>query len=153
MSWKSFLSDCDLLYHCILKKEFLKFILRSIVDLQRCANFCCTQWLSYTRILFHIFSITVYHGTLTVVPHAVQWGLVAYPVYTQKFASADPKLVHSSPCWQPQVCSLFCGSVCFVDTFPVSYLKFHMWVVSYGICLSLSDFTVVWWPLGPSGLL
>ena len=44
------------------------------------------------------------------------------------------------PAWQPQVCSLcprFCS--CFINKFILSHFRFHISVISYGICLSLSD--------------
>ena len=55
---------------------------------------------------------------------------------------------HQSPLWSPSICSLvkslFLGlspSLFFPLCSFVLFLKFHKWVESYGICLSLTDFT------------
>ena len=85
-------------YHCFrLCLSFLKKLYSSLVDLQYCANFCCTtKWLSYTYF-FTFLCIMVYHKILNTIPCAIQQGLVVYLCYMQQFLSANPKpLVYPS---------------------------------------------------------
>ena len=64
---------CLFVYFFLLNFIFFNW---SIVDLQCCANLCCTaKWLSYTHIdilFFKFFSIMVYHRILNIVPCAIQ---------------------------------------------------------------------------------
>ena len=65
-------------------------------------------------------------------------------------------LNHLSPISPLVTRSLFSKSVCFCFTnkFIVSFLRFHIQVISYDVCLSPSDSPLlVWSPLGPSTLL
>ena len=65
-----------------------------------------------------------------------------------------PSLTHPPP-WQPHICSLYLW-VCFCSTESsfVLYFRLHIEVISYGICLSLSDLLhLVGSSLGPSMLL
>ena len=69
------------------------------------------------------------------------------------------------PCQQPSVCSLYLRVsyglspspfLCYFASLPlcssVLYLKFHLWMKSYDVCLS-DLFHLAWYPLVPSTLL
>ena len=52
----------------------------------------------HVYILFHIFSIMVYHKILNTVACAIQQGLVIYPFYIYQSASANPQIpIQASP--------------------------------------------------------
>lgn len=65
------------------KKTLNHFFNWSMCDLQACVNFCCManiQRSVHTHTSFFVFfSITVYHGVSSVVPHGVHRAPVAYP--------------------------------------------------------------------------
>ena len=93
LKYKIFFIDLQLIYHIVLVSTVHQ-----------------SDSLMRIYTLFSIFfSIIVYHRVLTLLPCAVQEALVVYPVYTQWFASANPKLPFQpspkpSPPQQPQVC-------------------------------------------------
>ena len=114
----------------------------------------------YTHIHVYIpFShiVMLYHKWLDIVPRAIQMDIVAYPFQRQEFASINPKLpIHPTPSptpWQPQVYS---PSTWFSFLWKGSFVPYirSRFVISYGICLSLSDLLhLAWESLVPPMLL
>ena len=106
---------------------------------------------------FIFFSIVVYLRILNVAPCTMQYSrtLFIYPIYNGNNLHMLISSSHSIlPPRQSQVCFV-CESVSVwqICSF-VSYFRFHREVVSYGICLSLSDLLhLVSQSLGPFELL
>ena len=67
------------------------------VDLQYCANFCCTtKWFSYTYIFLIFFSIIVYYRILNIVPHSTCFNMLVSLV-----AQSCPTLCNPMDCSPP----------------------------------------------------
>ena len=90
----------------IQKSSFLFFFNWSIVDLQYCANLCCTaKWLSYIHTFF-----MVYYRVLNIIPvlyintllfiHSKDRSLYLPTPHSQSIPLPQPQ-----PLWQPQVWS------------------------------------------------
>ena len=100
-------------------------------------------------LFFRLFSHTDHHRALSRVPCATQWVLVGYLFYKQECVCVNLKLlIYSSPRPFPFGNHKFVFEVCepvsvllislFVSFF---FVRFRIWVMSHGICLSLSHFT------------
>ena len=88
-----------------------------------------------------------HHRALSRVPCAIQQVLISYLFYTyyQQCIYVNSNLpIHPTlpfPPWYPYVCSLhLCLYFCFVNKIVyTSFFRFHMYVLIYDICFSLSD--------------
>jgi len=108
-------------------------------------------------LLFLLFQMMIYHRIMNTAPCAM-WQKLVCPFCVQWFASANSKLML---CPSPTPLSLgnpksvlyVCELVFIYKRSFVSYFRFHIWVILYGICLSLCDSNLVWQSLGPSKLL
>ena len=94
-------------------------------------------------LFFIFFSIMVYPRILNIVLCATRQNLVVYPFCVQLFTSANSNLLlYPSPSLLATshlilcVCELV--SLSQISSF-VPYFRFHIKVISYHICLSLSD--------------
>ena len=117
--------------------RFVFFFNWSTICLQYCVNFYSTaKGFSYTYACscsFPLWLITGYWIEFSVLDGRTL--LFIHPVYTSLHLLI-PNSQSTPPCplWQPQVCSLCLQvSFCFTDNF-VSYFKFHIEIISYGIC-------------------
>ena len=140
--------------------RFLKFYW-GIVDLQCCVNSCCAaKWFSYayTHIPFCILfncglSQDMEYSSLC---YAVD--LIVHTLYIAVcFCSSQ---LPGPPSSTPPPCPVSTTSlfprlrVCFWFCSLVLCFRFHIHMISCGICLSFSDLVcLVWQSLGPSSLL
>lgn len=80
-----------------------------IVDLQCCLVSAYVRWIWLYGYIF-IFSSIVLSQVLNVVPCAGQWDLVVYPLHfmvcTCWPSLPSPSLLHPTPPWKSQACSL-----------------------------------------------
>ena len=82
---------------------------------------------------------------LNMILYAVHQDLVVIcPIYKASIYPAQPPtpfLPQPPPTWQLKVCALYLCCFCFINRSFVSYFRFHMKVISYGICLCLTNLT------------
>ena len=116
---------------------FFKFIFYwSIVELQRCVNYCCTaKWLSYTHIyilshiLFHYgLSQDIEYSSLCYTVGPCCLSILYIPVFICQSQTPNPTLSYPLPTWQPLVCFLHLWVCFFFVIFPslLYFFRFHI---------------------------
>ena len=140
-----------------------------IVDLQCCVNSCCTaKWLSYTHthIYMYILFYIIFHYGLSQVPEYSSPCYALGPCCLSIFCSIcnslhlpAPPPVHppwpsfSVVSYQSVLYACLSVSTSYITSI-VSYFRLCIYVISYNICLSLSDILhLVWESLVASLLL
>ena len=129
---------------------------QQIVVLQCCVSFwCIAKWLSYTHthVFFLIcFSILIYFIMVIeyIVPYATHSRtlLFIYFICSSLYLLTPNSyfIPHSSPsCLITMFVLYVCECFCFIAKFIVPYFRFNLSMISYGICLSLSDLIHLIW--------